>query len=342
MGLDTIKKEISAGKIYPVYLLHGEESFLIDEAASYLENHLLQEHEKVFDLQVLYGMDVTVPYLLEQLLQLPLMASRRLIMLREAQQLPAIKDLENYLSKPAPSSILVLCHKGKLMDKRIKAFDAIRKHGFILEASRPKERDIGPWLVHTAKAMKIILEPEAAEALTELIGYDLSLLNTELKKLAVSHANGAAVSRTDIFDLVGMSREFNILELQNALESGNVLKTMQIAMRLTDQKGYSIIPLIGLLSAHFTRVYAVKSLGNAPDAVVGDVIGNKSPFVIKKAREAARKFSLQTLEHYIGWLHIYDLKSKGWNYRGGDDKTLTIELLDKLLFPREVPDYIFL
>lgn len=320
-----------------MYLLHGAESYLIDEAAAFLEAHLLQEHEKAFDQQTLYGMDCTARYVIEQLMLFPLLASRRVVFVREAQQLDEIKDLEQYVLKPPPSSILVLCHKNKSMDKRLKLYDAIKKNGFILAADALKEKEVHQWLIDTAGSLHLKLDPEAANIMIELIGNEISLLYTELQKLAISHSNVKPVMPTDIIDLVGMSREYNVIELQNALESGDIVRTMKIGARIAEQKSYSIIPLIALLGGFYTRMLAIKALGNATDAAIGEAIGNKSPWLINKSKEAARRYAYEHIEHCIQWLHIYDMKSKGWFNSGADDRALTIELLDHLLYPGKSP-----
>ena len=335
--MEQLKKETKYGVTYPVYLLHGEETYLIDEAADYLERHLLQEHEKAFDQQILYGMDCNARYVLEQLQLFPMIAARRVVFLREAQQMDDLKDLEGYVGKPAPSSILVVCYKGKSVDKRLKLYDAFKKNAFILAADPLKEKEVLPWLMHTAAGLQLKLDPDAGEAMIELIGPEISLLHPELSKLAVNHVGGPSISKTDILDLIGLSREYNVFELQNALEAGDVVRTLRIGTRMSEQKGYSIIPLIALLAGFYSRLYIVKSLGTTTDAAIGEAIGNKSPFFIGKNKDAARKYSMDTLEKCINWLHVYDMKSKGWGYTGGDDRALTIELLDRLLFPDQQP-----
>jgi len=339
MSFDQLKKETRHGVTYPVYLLHGEESYLIDEAADLLERHLLQEHEKAFDQQILYGMDCNARYVLEQLQLFPMMAPRRVVFIREAQQMDDLKDLEAYVLKPAPSSILVICYKGKSMDKRLKLYDALKKNAFILAADPLKEKDVLPWLMQTAANMKLALDPDAGEAMIELIGPEISLLHPELAKLALSHADGQRITKTDILDAIGLSREYNVFELQTALETGDVMKTLRIGTRMADQKGYSIIPLIALLYGFYSRMYVVKSLGAVSDAAIGEAIGNKSPFFIKKNKDASRHYSIETLEKCLCWLHVYDMKSKGWDFTGGDDRALTIELLDRLLFPDAFPAF---
>jgi DNA polymerase-3 subunit delta len=215
-------------------------------------------------------------------------------------------------------------------------FDAIKKNGFILAADKLKDKELLSWLIDAATTLHIKLDPEAANLMIELIGLEISQLYPELKKLAITHSNIKPVMPNDIIDLIGMSREYNVFELKNALESGDVKKTIQIGARMAEQKGYSLIPLIALLNGFYSGLLIVKSLGNASDAVIGEAINNKSSWLIAKTKDAARRYSLENLERCIGWLHIYDMKAKGWN-SSADDYALTIELLDHLLYPGKEP-----
>jgi DNA polymerase-3 subunit delta len=337
VSLEKLQKELKSGKFYPVYLLHGEESYLIDEAAALLERSILQEHEKVFDQQILYGSDCDAKYVMEQLMLFPMMASRRLVIVREAQILDNLLELETFAQKPVPSSILVLCHKNKTLDKRTKLYDGIKKNGFILAADKLKESEVLPWLLATASELQVKLDHDAAEAMVELIGGEISNLFPELKKLAGHSTPGIPITKLEILDLVGLSREFNVIELQRSLETGDVVKTMKIGAMMAEQKGYSIIPLIALLGGYYTRLYITRSMINADDDAVGEAIGIKSNYVIRGYKAAARKYSPEIIERCIGWLHVYDMKSKGWLYRGGDHRALTIELLAHLMHPDYVP-----
>ena len=337
MSIQQIHKDIKQGKFYPIYLLHGEENYLIDEAAELLQESVVDEHARSFDQQILYGTDCDARFVMEQLMLFPLLSPKRLVIIREAQLMADIKELEPYASRPAPCSILVICYKGKSLDKRLKVYDAIKKNGFILAAEPLKEQQVVPWLMQTAKELDIPLQAEAADALVELIGNEISKLYPELKKLKGIHLPDGSVTRNEIIDLVGLSREYNVFELQAALEADDKVKMMKIAMIMSEQKDYSIIMVIATLAAYFTRVYAVKSMPSADDAALGEAIGIRSPFVIRKYKSGASKFSLTQLENIIKWLHIYDMKAKGWSNRNADDRALTIELLSYIMHPDVSP-----
>ncbi|MDQ3016140.1 MAG: DNA polymerase III subunit delta [Bacteroidota bacterium] len=340
MAVDQLHKDLKAGKFQPIYLLHGEETYLIDEAAEWLEEFVVKEHEKAFDQQILYGNDVDTRFVLEQLMLFPLIAPRRLVIIREAQLMNDIKDLEGYAGRPAPSSILVLCYKGKSLDKRTRLFAAIKENGYILSADALKEKEVVPWIMQTAKALDIRLEPEAADAMIELIGGEISKLYPELKKLKGIHTTSGIVTRTEILDLIGISREYNVFQLQDSIITGDAVKTLKIAMIMADHKDYSVIPLIATLAGYFTRLYTIRSMPTADDNAIMDAVGIKAPFIVKKLKYEASRYPLAILERIIGWLHVYDMKSKGWGYRGGDDRAITIELLGHILHPVHQPEFV--
>lgn len=334
MSLDDLKHALGAGAIAPVYLLHGEERFFIEAAEDLLEKTLMPG-ESAFDKFIAYGNEVTRAGLLDQLHGLPFLEPRRLVMLREAQLMEGEEfyKLETYVARPAPSSVLVIAFKGKKVDKRRKFLDNLKKGGgFVLESDKLSDKQVVPWIDQTARTLGVKLEAGAAGAMLELIGTEVSLLYPELLKLSVAFERGKAVAIPDILELVGMSREYNSFELKNAMESGDKAKAMKIGTRMAEQKGYSIIPVIGLLVGHYANLYTVRALGKPTVDEVGEAIGNKSPFVIKKVMEQAVRYTPGQLEQCLSWLHVYDMKSKGWKNPGRDDKSLTIELLDKLLF----------
>lgn len=332
MDFAALKKDVQAGKIYPVYLLQGEERFFIEQAENFLDSHLVDEGARSFDLFKAYGADLTFAQLRDQLTLFPMLGQRRAVLVREAQAMDEFYQLESYVARPIPSTVLVLSFKGKKVDKRKKFFQLVKDHGWVLEADKLDDKQITPWLLKTAAELDIRFADGAPEALIDLIGKEVSLLYPELVKLQLAFPEKSAIQINDILDFVGMSREYNVFELKNAMDSGQREKAMKIGAHMADQKGYSIIPFIALLAGHFANLYAIRSLGNPTADQVGQVLGNKSPYVVKLNIDQAKRYSIERLEFIIGQLHDYDMKSKGWKNPGRDDKSLTIELLDKIMF----------
>jgi DNA polymerase-3 subunit delta len=334
MDLESLKRDLKAGHVAPIYLLHGEERYFIEAAEALLEETIMPG-EAAFDKFIAYGNEVTRMGLLDQLHGLPFIEPRRLVMLREAQLMDGEEfyKLESYVGRPAPSSVFVIAFKGKKVDKRRKFVDALRKAGgFILESDKLGDKEILPWLEQAAKGLGLRLAQGAPEAMVELIGKEVSLLYPELVKLAGAFGRDKTVAVPDILDLVGMSREYNAFELKNAIEGGDRAKAMKIGTRMAEQKGYSIIPVIALLIGYYANLYTVRSLGKASAEEVGEAIGNKNAFIVRRTMEQATRYTPDRLERCLAWLHEYDMKSKGWENPGRDDKSLTIELLDKLLY----------
>lgn len=116
--------DLKARRYEPVYLLQGEEPYYIDLIADYIENHVLSEAEKSFNQVVLYGKETPVAILLNHARRFPMMAERQVVIVREAQEIPDLgketgqKLLLDYFQRPVPSTLLVLCHKYKTLDKR--------------------------------------------------------------------------------------------------------------------------------------------------------------------------------------------------------------------------------
>lgn len=332
MDIATLKKDIQSEKYYPVYLLHGEERFFIEQAETLLEANLIEENAKSFDQFKVYGADVTFAQIRDQLTMFPMLGPRRAVFIREAQTMDEFYQLESYVARPIPSTVLVLSFKGKKVDKRKKFYQLVKDNGWVLESEKLDDKQIMPWLQKTASELNLRFADGAPEALVDLLGKEVSLLYPELIKLQLAFPEGTSIQINDILDFVGMSREYNVFELKNAMDAGQREKAMKIGAFMAEQKGYSIIPFIALLAGHYSNLYAIRSLGSPTADQVGQVTGNKSPYVIKLNMEQAKKYSLERLEYIISQLHEYDMKSKGWNNPGRDDRMLTIELLDKILY----------
>jgi DNA polymerase-3 subunit delta len=113
-----IIQELKARKFQPVYLLHGEEPYFIDEISNFIEEHALTEMEKAFNQTILYGKDAEIPLVIESARRFPMMASHQVIIVKEAQNWKKLDELEPYFQKPVPTTILVICVKGKKVDGR--------------------------------------------------------------------------------------------------------------------------------------------------------------------------------------------------------------------------------
>lgn len=133
----TIVSDIKKGDIKPIYFLMGEEPYYIDKISDFIEENVLDESEKGFNLQVMYGRDATIEDIVSSAKRYPMMAERQVLIIKEAQDLSrSIEKLVAYASNPQPTTVLVINYKYKKLDKRKKLHKAIAKTGLVYESKK--------------------------------------------------------------------------------------------------------------------------------------------------------------------------------------------------------------
>ena len=180
---DDILRELKAGQYRPIYYLMGEEPYYIDLISDYITDNVLNETEKEFNLTVVYGADVDVATIINAAKRYPMMSEHQVVVVKEAQNIRNIEELSYYLQKPLLSTILVICHKHGVLDKRKKLAAEIEKSGILFESRKVKESQLPAFITSYMKRKGIDLEPKATSMLADFVGTDLSRLAGELEKL---------------------------------------------------------------------------------------------------------------------------------------------------------------
>ena len=225
-----IINDIKAGNIKPIYFLMGEEPYYIDKLSEYIENSILQEHERDFNQTVLYGRDVTIEDVVSNAKRYPMMADRQVVIVKEAQDLvKTIDKLESYAENPQPTTVLVICYKYKTLDKRKKITKILAQKGVVYESKKLYENQVGEWLKRVLQGKKLNIEPKAAAMLVDFLGTDLSKIANELDKLAIILPQGSTITAAIIEENIGFSKDFNVFEFRKAIGERNQLKSYQIA-----------------------------------------------------------------------------------------------------------------
>lgn len=328
---EEIKASIRRKEFYPVYAFYGEEEYFIDQLAGEMEEHCLDESEKAFNMSVVYGADTTVESLRDMATRLPMMAPRQVVIVREAQLIRGLTELESYVQRPASTTLLVLCHKHKKIDKRTTFYKAIQAHGIAFESSRLYENKVGPWITSWVNEQGFDIAPEAAALAMELIGIQLNKLSNELSKVLLSKPKGHTITVADLQDSVGISREFNVFELQKAMSFRKTTQVFFIAHQMTlDIKNNHPIMVIGSMYNYFVKLYTMHQLAGANDKELGAAMG-VNPFFMNEYKQAARHFNRPRVEHIIGILSDFDLRTKGVNNRRWKDEDLIIELVHRIM-----------
>jgi DNA polymerase III subunit delta len=315
MTHQSIIAEIKHKRFAPVYFLHGPESYFIDLIADAVEAYGLEEHEKAFNQTTLYGKDTDYLQVLDAARRFPMMAERQVVLLKEAQDMKTLKDLEAYVEKPTPSTVLVICHKYKKYNLNSRLGKAIKANAVLFESKELYDNQVPDWIADYLKGKKLKAGPAAAELLAEYLGANLSKVANELDKLALNLPVGAEVSQQHIEQHIGISKDYNVFELQKALGIKDVLKANRIVNYfIANARKHPIQVIIGSLYNYFSKIYLYHSVAQRPEPEILSALGLRSGFFLREYRTAARQFSARKSEEVIHLLREFDLKSKGVGY----------------------------
>jgi DNA polymerase-3 subunit delta len=332
MDFQKILADLKDKKYSTVYFLEGEEPYYIDLISDYILENVLTESEKSFNQTLLYGKEITIDTILTAARRYPMMAERQVVVVREAQNIRDIDELASYVEKPAPSTLLVLCHKYKTIDKRKKLYKAIQKNGVYLESKPLYENQVPNWIIGYLKTQQLGIEPKAVQMITDHVGNNLQRIVNELDKVIFSAIPGTSITVDDVEKNIGISKEYNAFEFQKALGSKDLYKANRIVNYLIEnEKSTPMNMITGILISYFRKILTYHSIENKGNqGEVAQKLG-VSPFFINDYLTAGRNYPLQKAVLAISLLREYDLRSKG--ARGGttENGELLRELTYKIL-----------
>ena len=336
-SFENISADIKSRKFAPVYFFCGEEAFFIDALTDLMEANVLNDMEKAFNQTIAYGKDLNARQIAETCGRLPMMAERQLVIIKEAQALNLKQEEEEqflrYLKNPVRSTVLVFAWKHGAPDGRKSFGKEMKKVAVYFESKPLYENQVAPWIKNWLSARKYKIEEQANELLVESTGTDLSKVANELEKLIINKQPGATITLDDIEKGVGISKEFNVFELNNALGSKNKTKVFQIANYfIANPKNGPLVMLVATLQGFFNKVYLTHQYKNAMDKDLAGAI-KVSPFFVKDYKVAAKNYSEQKLEQIFYLLEEYDLRSKGVNNYATKEGELLKELVARILNP---------
>ena len=258
MSYKQISDSIKKGKAAPLYFLHGEEDYYIDELTKLIETKILTEDEKSFNLTILYGKESDFKHVLDAARRFPIMAERQVVIVKEAQELKTIDNLEPYFENPLESTVLVLAHKHKTLDKRKKIGKTLEKSekagkAVIFESKKLYDNEIPDWITDYLKEEQVGIEPDAAHMIAEYLGADLSKINNELGKLLISLPKGSVVNRALVQQNIGASKDYDVFELQAAIAERNAAKSYKIvSYYMSNPKAAPLPMMLGILTCRFS------------------------------------------------------------------------------------------
>ena len=335
--IDEYKKlmtEVRGGTFRPVYILHGEEGFFIDRIAEEVERLALQDHERDFNQTILYARDTDSDQVKDTCLRFPMMAERQLVIVRELQawRIDQVEKLESYLAKPTPTTVLVLCYKHKKIDGRKSILKTAQKGGgAVFTSDKVREEKLPEVLMSFAKNHKRKLGAPEAQLLASHLGSDLAKAVKEVEKLCLVTEEGGAITNDVIQRFVGISKEYNIFELQNAIGMRDAAKAQRIANHFAaDPKDNPLVLTVGFLNTYFSKLAVVHAMHGKPQQELAAAL-KVNPYFIKDYLAQARNYPLPKLVEVQRHLRATDLRSKGLGGDGADQGELLRELLAKVM-----------
>ncbi|MFA6769829.1 MAG: DNA polymerase III subunit delta [Bacteroidales bacterium] len=331
-----IVSEIKRGIFKPFYLLMGEEPYYSDVIISEIEKNALSPEERGFNYVVMYGSDVTAASVVEAARRFPMMASRQLVILKEAQLMGAPNDLEHYFKHPMATTVLVVSFTGKSLDKRTSLYKWAVSNGCVLESFTLYPNMVYSWIERYLKEKEISIVPEAALLMAEHCGTELRKLVLELDKLITNLPKGSnQIDLNAIEENVGISRDYNIFELTKAISFKEQKKALQIVKHFgASPRQFPLALNIAALFSHFSRLLKYHSLhsgGARPNkSQIAAYIGI-NPYFLPEYEYAARNYPLIKCMEAISLIRRYDSKSKSFARGESSDGDILFELVYKIL-----------
>jgi DNA polymerase-3 subunit delta len=339
MTADDILKDLKNRKYKPLYLLHGDEPYFIDQVSNFVEDELLSEAERGFNQTVLYGKDTEVMTVLNAAKRYPMMAEYQVVLVKEAQDMKwgrddddkkTINPLLSYLENPLGSTILVFCYKYGKFDKRKKTYKAIEKNGIVFESTPLYDNKIPSWVEGLVVGKGYKIDQQASAMIAEYLGNDLSKIANELEKLMLNVSAGQTITMQHVQDNIGISKEYNVFELQSALSRKDPFKVNQIINYFeANPKANPMVLVLGNLNNFFSKVLLYHyAKDKTPQGLARELGVN--PYFIKDYELAARSYNYGKSMQIISLLREYDLKSKGVDSNAGPGELMK-ELMFKIL-----------
>lgn len=330
MDYKQIINDINAKNLQPIYLLHGNEAYFIDQIVEALEN-VLTPDEKAFNQTVTYGKDTEVTELINMCKRFPMMAPYQIVIVKEAQYLKKIEELKHYAKNPVPTTILVISHKEKSIDKRKAFVKDLAKTGLVFESKQLYENQIPSIISKLVEEKGKRIDVKSSHLLVEFIGNDLSRLFNEIDKLLITlPADQSTITPDHIEKNIGYSKDYNVFELQNAIGKKDVLKANRIINYFESNPKHSINEVIPSLFKYFQNVFKLHYLKDKSKPSIASTLGI-NPYFAGEYITVARNFDIRKTVQNIEVLKDYDLKSKGVGYAGGNADSLLKEMIYKIL-----------
>ena len=328
---EEILSQLQQKKFKPVYFLEGEEAFYIDAISNFIENNALTDAEKSFNQSVLYGKDSNWKQVLDSAMRFPMMSNLQVVILKEAQQMNQLDKLVSYIESPLHSTIFIIAHKDKNVDGRSALAKLLKTKAVVVSTKKMYDNKLPEWVNTWVAERGYQISPKAVQIIVDHIGNDLSRIQNELEKLIVNLGDRKKMTEDDIEKYIGISKEYNAFEFQDAVAQRNFAKSIKMIQYFeSNSKAAPIQLILPTLYSFFSKLYAVYGLGTNDERRIASEVGIP-PFLVKNYMAASRNYSYGKVEQILLLIQEYNLRVIGINDADNTDGDLLKELVIKIM-----------
>lgn len=330
---ETIMSELKGGTFRPVYYLMGEEGYFTDRITDYIMENALNEFERDFNMTVYYGLDTDIDTIVTAAKRFPMMAERQVIVVKEAQMLKNIDSLLYYLQTPQPTTVLVFAHKNGALDKRKKVATELERTGVVLDSKKLRDDQLPAFITGYLREKGLVADNKSVLMMRESIGADLSRIAGEIDKLAIALPQGSMSITPDLVEEhIGISKEYNNFELQNALVNKDILKANKIIQYFArNPKKNPIQMTLALLFSFFSNVMMSYYAPDKSERGVAEFLGLRSSWGVGDYIKAMKNYRAMHVMEILHLIRLADAQSKGAEGTQLPDGEIMRELLYKIL-----------
>src|SRR5436190_2819897 len=315
----------------PIYWLEGEEEYFIDKVMDYAESQILNESETAFNLVVFYGKDADWANIINACRRYPMFSDKQVVLLKEAQQMRDLDKLEAYIESPLSSTIFVVSYKEKKVDGRTTLAKLLKEKGVVLSTKKLYDNQLPEWTDELIQSKGHTISGKALMLPDDHIGNDLSRIENEVDNILINLSSRKNITEDHVEKYVGVSKDYNVFELQTALASKNLPRAIQIIQYFeANPKAAPIQFILPSLYSFFSKVFMIHGLNTRDEKSVAASL-SINPFFIKDYLKAANIYSYPDVEKLLLLLSDYNLKSIGINNSGTPDASLLKEMVFKMI-----------
>lgn len=331
MAVEKIIADWGKGIFKPIYWLEGEEEYYIDKVMEFAEHKILSESEASFNLTVFYGRDSSWADVVNACRRYPMFSERQVVLLKEAQHMRDLEKLEGYVEHPLGSTIFVVSYKDKKVDGRTKFARLLKEKAVFVSTKKIYDNQLPEWTQELVRTKGLSISPKGLALLVDHIGNDLNRIENEIEKISVNLGKRKTISEEDIEEFVGVSKDFNVFELQEALARKDLAKGIRIIQYFeSNPKAAPIQLVLPALYSFFSKVFMVFGASSREERAVAAAIGVNA-FRVRDHLLAAKTYDYAGVERILLLLNQYNLKSLGINSTGTEDASLLKEMVCKII-----------